>query len=86
VRLEDRRFGLVVLKVEPGSPAAVAPLWIGDVLVGVNGQPLRSVDDLHLALDDSSGVIHLQFLRGDRGATREVAIRLGPAVLVAEAA
>jgi S1-C subfamily serine protease len=56
------------------------------VLVGVNGQPLRSVDDLHLALDDSSGVIHLQFLRGDRGATREVAIRLGPAVLVAEAA
>jgi serine protease Do len=83
VRLEDRRFGLLVLKVEPGSPAAAAPLWTGDVLIGVGGRPLRSVDDLHQALDDS-GVIHLQFLRGDRAATREVAI--GLAHRVAEAA
>src|SRR5580693_2139809 len=75
VRLEDRRFGLLVLKVEPGSPAAAAPLWTGDVLIGVGGRPLRSVDDLHQALDDS-GVIHLQFLRGDRAATRVVAIGL----------
>jgi hypothetical protein len=44
----------------------------------------RSVDDLHQALDDAGGVIHLQFLRGDRAATREVAIRL--ARPVAEAA
>jgi hypothetical protein len=46
------------------------------------------VDDLHLLLDgvlnDAGGVIHLQFLRGDRAATREVAIRL--ARPVAEAA
>ena len=34
------------------------------------------MDDLHQALDDSRGVIHLQFLRGDRAVTREVAIRL----------
>src|SRR5580700_2420693 len=46
VHLEDRRFGLLVLKVEPGSPAATAPLWAGDVLIGVGGRPLRSVDDL----------------------------------------
>jgi serine protease Do len=84
VRLEDRRFGLLVLKVEAGSPAAAAPLWIGDVLTGAGGRPFRSVDDLHQALDDASGVIHLQFLRGDRAATREVAIRL--ARPVAEAA
>jgi serine protease Do len=84
VRLEDRRFGLLVLKVEAGSPAAAAPLWIGDVLTGSGGQPFGSVDDLHQALDDASGVIHLQFLRGDRAATREVAIRL--ARPVAEAA
>jgi serine protease Do len=85
VRLEDRRFGLLVLKVEPGSPAAAAPLWIGDVLTGAGGRPFRSVDDLHQTLDDAGGgVIHLQFLRGDRAATREVAIRL--ARPVAEAA
>jgi serine protease Do len=80
VRLEDRRFGLLVLKVEPGSPAAHAPLWTGDVLTGAGGRPFRSVDDLHLlldgALDGVGGVIHLQFLRGDRAVTREVAIRL----------
>jgi len=88
VRLEGRRFGLLVLKVEPGSPAAAAPLWTGDVLTGAGGRPFRSVDDLHLLLDgvlnDAGGVIHLQFLRGDRAATREVAIRL--ARPVAEAA
>jgi serine protease Do len=84
VRLEDRRFGLLVLKVEPGSAAAAAPLWTGDVLMGVGGQPFRAVDDLHEALDGAGGVIHLQFLRGDRAATREVAIRL--ARPVAEAA
>jgi serine protease Do len=84
VRLEDGRFGLLILKVEAGSPAAAAPLWIGDVLTGAGGRPFRSVDDLHQALDDASGVIHLQFLRGDRAATREVAIRL--ARRVAEAA
>ena len=88
VRLEDRRFGLLVLKVEPGSPAARAPLWIGDVLTGAGGRPFRTVDDLHLlldgALDGADAVIHLQFVRGDRAATREVAIRL--AHPVAEAA
>jgi serine protease Do len=76
VRLEDRRFGLLVLKVEPGSPAAAAPLWIGDVLTGVAGRAVLSVDDLHEALDGAGGVIHLQFLRGDRAATRTVSIHL----------
>jgi serine protease Do len=84
VRLEDHRFGLVVLQVEPGSPAAFAPLWTGDVLIGAGGQAFRSADDLHQALDDAGGVIHLQFLRGERANTREVAIRLGQRV--AEAA
>ena len=91
VHLEDRRFGLLVLKVEQGSPAAAAPLRVGDVLTGAGGRPFGSVDDLHLLLDGAlldragaGGVIHLQFLRGDRAATREVAIRL--ARPVAEAA
>jgi serine protease Do len=84
VRLEDGRFGLAVLKVEPGSPAAAAPLWTGDVLTGADSRPFRSVDDLHQALDNADGVIHLQFLRGDRAVTRQVAIPL--ARPVAEAA
>jgi serine protease Do len=86
VHLEDRRFGLLVLKVEPGSPAATAPLWAGDVIVGAEGRAFRSVDDLHQALDNAGGLIHLQFLRGDRTVTREAAILLGQTRPVAEAA
>jgi serine protease Do len=85
VSLENRSTALLVVKVEPGSPAAGAPLWTGDLLTGAGGKPFRSIDDLHQALDDAGGgVIHLQFLRGDRNAQREVAIRL--ARTVAEAA
>ncbi len=88
VRLEDGRFGLLVLKVEAGSPAAGAPLWPGDVLTGADGRPFRAAEDLHQALDNAGGVIHLLFLRGDRAVTREVAIRLHQPVAraVAEAA
>jgi serine protease Do len=82
--LGNRRIGLLVLKVEPDSPAAHAPLWVGDLLVGAGGKPFRSTDDLYQALDDAGGLVHLEFLRGDRTATREVAVRLAPAV--AEAA
>jgi len=84
VPLEGRRIGLLVLKVEPGSPAANAPLWVGDLLTGVSGRAFRSIDDLHQALDDTGGVIRLEFQRGDRTTTRAVTISLPGAV--AEAA
>jgi len=84
VRLEDGRFGLLVLHVQPGSPAAAAPLWTGDVLTGAEGRPFRSVADLHHALDNAGTLTHLQFVRGDRSVPRQVAVRLAAAV--AEAA
>jgi len=82
--LENRRIGLLVIKVEPGSPAANAPLRVGDLLIGAGGRPFRSTDDLYQALDNAGGLIRLEFLRGDRSVTREVTIRLGTAA--AEAA
>jgi serine protease Do len=84
VPLNGRRAGLLVLQVEPGSPAARAPLWVGDVLTGAGGRPFRSAADLYEALDAAGEVIHLQFMRGDPSVTREVAVRLARAV--AEAA
>jgi S1-C subfamily serine protease len=43
--------GVAVRGVEAGGPAAAAGLRIGDILVGLNGQPVRSVADLHRLLD-----------------------------------
>jgi S1-C subfamily serine protease len=42
--------GLLVLSVEPGSPAEAARLREGDVVVEFNGHPISGVDDLHKQL------------------------------------
>src|SRR5262245_50455400 len=44
------KSGLLVLGVEPGSPADRAQLREGDVVVGLDGRPIRGVDDLHREL------------------------------------
>lgn len=45
--------GLMVVHVEGGSPAQVAGLHEGDVIVALNESPVRDVDDLHRALSES---------------------------------
>lgn len=45
--------GVRVLNVEPGSPADRAGLHVGDVIVGLDGLDIDSVDRLHQALDAS---------------------------------
>jgi S1-C subfamily serine protease len=42
--------GLLVLGVEPGSPASRAGLREGDILVEFNGQAIAGIDDLHKQL------------------------------------
>ena len=44
--------GVVVQSVEPGSPAAVAGVMEGDVLVEFGHAPIGSVDELHKVLTD----------------------------------
>lgn len=68
--------GLLVLEVHPGSAAEKASLMQGDLLTGVNGEPLRDAGDLSIALESAAEVLHLRFLRGDRHPVREVAVRL----------
>ncbi|HMQ97357.1 MAG TPA: trypsin-like peptidase domain-containing protein, partial [Candidatus Nanoperiomorbaceae bacterium] len=46
--------GVLVLQVEPDSPAAVAGLQNGDLIIAYNDQTVRSIDDLHRVLDESS--------------------------------
>ena len=44
--------GMLVLHVEPGSPARRAGFQEGDVIVRFGGQPVTSVDDLHRLLTE----------------------------------
>jgi S1-C subfamily serine protease len=69
--------GVLVMEVEPGSPAAVTGLQKGDTIVGFKGQPISTVDDLHKDLVASEiGVASpLMFLRGTEKLFRMVVPR-----------
>jgi serine protease Do len=77
-RHNGRTFGLVLLEVEPGSPAAQASLMAGDILLGTDEEPFRSIEDLALAVDGAGfRLLRLQFLRGSYSRVRRVTVRLG---------
>ncbi len=76
----QRRLGLLVLKVLPSSPAEAASLLTGDLLLGVSGRAFHSTEDLADALEaNRARGLSLDFLRGDRRNARRVAVRLEPA-------
>jgi S1-C subfamily serine protease len=69
--------GLLLVGVESGSPAARAGLIVGDILVGLAGQPVSSHDELFslLAGENVGQVQTLEILRG--GQPRQVQITFG---------
>jgi serine protease Do len=73
-----KTFGLVILEVEPGSPADLASLLPGDILLGTEEKSFASIEDLARALRGRvPRVLRLEFLRGDYSKIRRVAVRLG---------
>ena len=62
----EANTGVLVMEVEPGSPAALAGLRPNDTIVGFQGQPIPSIDALHKRLVASAiGVPSpMMFLRG----------------------
>jgi len=71
-------FGLVLLEVEPGSPAASASLLPGDILLGTEEKPFALLEDLSRALRGSGPrLLRLEFLRGDYARVRRVTLQLG---------
>jgi S1-C subfamily serine protease len=55
-----------VTEVTRGGPAAVAGIQVDDVIVGIDGDAIRSVDELHRRLDHTriGGLCALRVWRG----------------------
>jgi len=76
-RANGHKFGLVLLEVEPGGPAALASLMAGDILLGTEEKPFQSIDDLANAMDGQGlRLLRLEFLRGNYSRVRRVTVQL----------
>lgn len=71
-------LGLLLLEVDPASPAALASLLPGDILLGIEDRRFTSADDLSLTLQGNGPpLVRLEFLRGDYEHIRRVTVQLG---------
>ena len=70
-------IGLLLLHVEPNSPAADAGLFLGDILVTMNGQVVEDADDLQAFLtgDKIGQAQAAQIIRG--GELRDITVTVG---------
>ncbi len=72
------RFGLLLLEVEPHSPADSASLLPGDIVLGTEQKTFVSPGDLSQTLQGSGPrLLRLEFLRGDYSRVRRVTVQLG---------
>ncbi len=77
-RANGHTFGLVLLEVERGSPAAQASLMAGDILLGTEEKSFQSIGDLAKAMDGQGlRLLRFEFLRGDYSRVRRVTVQLG---------
>ncbi len=69
--------GLLIVGVEPGSPAAKAGLLLGDVLVAAAGQPVEDGDGLQMLLGPErvGQPLAVRLIRA--GELREIAVTVG---------
>jgi S1-C subfamily serine protease len=72
----SREVGLIVVNVEPDGPAARAGLFIGDVLVALDGSPVGDTDDVQTVLGQRVGsTITAALIRA--GAAKDVSVTVG---------
>lgn len=72
----EQEHGLLVLWLEEGGPAEKGGLFVGDILVAVNGQSVADPDDLFVALTSETvgKAITVEVLRGGRPETVHVTV------------
>ena len=67
--------GVLVTDVDPGGPAAAAGVQSGDLIVGIDGEPVAHIGDLTGALADAEHAeVTLTIKRGDEMVDQVVAI------------
>lgn len=66
VSLPDGRNGLVVLSIEPEGPAANAGIFVGDILLSLDGRPVTDTDDVqkHLGAERIGNPLAAGLVRG----------------------
>jgi S1-C subfamily serine protease len=69
--------GLLLMSVEPDSPAERGRLYLGDTIVSLDQQPVRHLDDLFALLggDQVGKPMSVRILRG--GQTHELTVTIG---------
>jgi S1-C subfamily serine protease len=69
--------GAILVSVEPDGPAGKAGLMLGDVLLALDGQPIRDTDDIqaHLGAEKIGKPVAASVLRG--GTSLQVSIQVG---------
>jgi S1-C subfamily serine protease len=69
--LQAKSYGILLTSVAPNTPAALANLKSGDVIVKLNEDEVKSVDDFSFMLNEagSGAIVRFTVLRGDQSRT-----------------
>jgi S1-C subfamily serine protease len=80
-RVLNRQQGVLLTNIAPNSPAALADLRAGDVIVRVNEGEVKDSEDFSFLLNEAGGGASVQFtvLRSAEMIPREITIRLSEA-------
>jgi S1-C subfamily serine protease len=73
----DQETGLLLVGLEDNAPAAKSGLMVGDILVGLNGQPVRDHDELQAQMTPEliAAEVPVELIRG--GQKTSVKVTLG---------
>jgi len=76
--LAEKRQGILLTSVAPGSPAALAKLKVGDVILSVNDGFIRNAEEFSWSLDEASQgePVHFEVARPETGETTAFEIKL----------